>query len=68
MNLDGGESSEMVLRGTSGPRIINRLSSENHAAAPRIINGHSNVVQDGYVPSGAVFNYFLLEKGIIAQP
>jgi hypothetical protein len=71
MNLDGGESSEMVLRGASGPRIINRLSSENHAAAPRIINGlsnNNNVVQGGYVPSGAVFNYFVIGEGSVVQP
>jgi exopolysaccharide biosynthesis protein len=45
MNFDGGESTEMVLKGASGQRILNMLTSENNAAP------------DGYVPSGAVENY-----------
>jgi hypothetical protein len=45
MNFDGGESTEMVLQGASGQRIINILTSENNAAP------------DGYVPSGVVANY-----------
>ncbi|MGC2402861.1 MAG: phosphodiester glycosidase family protein, partial [Acidobacteriaceae bacterium] len=45
MNLDGGESTEMVLQGASGQRIVNMLTSENNEAP------------DGYVPSGVVENY-----------
>ena len=45
MNFDGGESTELILRGVSGPRRINRLTSENHAAPA------------AYEPSGRVFNY-----------
>ncbi|HEY6345164.1 MAG TPA: phosphodiester glycosidase family protein [Bryobacteraceae bacterium] len=45
MNFDGGESTEMVLQGASGQRIVNMLTSENNEAP------------DGYVPSGVVENY-----------
>jgi Phosphodiester glycosidase/Carboxypeptidase regulatory-like domain len=45
MNFDGGESTEMVLKGASGQRIVNTLTSENNSAP------------DGYVPSGVVANY-----------
>ena len=45
MNFDGGESTEMVLKGANGQRIVNMLTSEN------------NVAPDGYVPSGVVENY-----------
>lgn len=45
MNFDGGESTEMILKGASGQRIVNMLTSEN------------NAVPDGYVPSGVVANY-----------
>lgn len=50
MIIDSGESTELVLRGTGGPRRVNTLSSENHAA--------DGVAPDGdYVPSGRVFSY-----------
>jgi hypothetical protein len=45
MNFDGGESTEMVLKGGSGQRVVNMLTSENNEAP------------DGYVPSGVVANY-----------
>jgi Phosphodiester glycosidase len=45
MNLDGGESTEMVLQGASEQRTMNVLTSENNAAP------------DGYLPSGVVKNY-----------
>jgi exopolysaccharide biosynthesis protein len=45
MNFDGGESTELILRGMHGPRRINRLTSENNAARPT------------YEPTGRVFNY-----------
>ena len=48
MNFDGGESTEMVLGGANGPRVLNTLTSENSAAP------------DGYVPGGAVFNYLMV--------
>ena len=31
MNFDGGESTEMILKGASGQRIVNMLTSENNA-------------------------------------
>ncbi len=49
MNLDGGESTEMVLQGASGQRIVNVLTSENNEA------------YDGYVPSGVVENYLKID-------
>ena len=45
MGFDSGESTEMVLQGASGQRIVNILTSENNDAP------------DGYVPSGVVCNY-----------
>jgi len=45
MNFDGGESTEMVVKGASGQRIVSTLTSENNAAG------------DDYVPGGVVANY-----------
>lgn len=48
MIIDSGESTELILRTTSGHRRVNMLSSENHAA--------DGVAPDGnFVPSGRVF-------------
>lgn len=50
MIVDSGESTELILRGSSGPRRVNTLSSENHAA--------DGVAPDGdFVPSGRVFSF-----------
>jgi hypothetical protein len=44
MNFDGGESTELLLRGAGGVRRINTLTSENASA-------------DGFVPTGRVYAY-----------
>jgi hypothetical protein len=50
MIVDSGESTELVLRGRSGPRRVNTLSSENHAA--------DGVAPDGdFIPNGRVFSF-----------
>jgi hypothetical protein len=50
MVIDSGESTELVVRGSTGPRRVNRLASENHAADGLAPNGD-------YTPSGRVFAY-----------
>lgn len=48
MIIDSGESTELILRTTSGHRRVNMLSSENHTA--------DGIAPDGnFVPSGRVF-------------
>jgi phosphodiester glycosidase/carboxypeptidase family protein len=50
MIVDSGESTELVLRGATGPRRVNRLSSEN--------NGADGVAPEGdFTPGGQVFSY-----------
>jgi hypothetical protein len=50
MMIDSGESTEMILRGAGGPRRVNVVSSENHAADGWVPDGD-------YCPNSRVFAY-----------
>jgi hypothetical protein len=50
MIVDSGESTELIIRGASGPRRVNTLTSESNAADGVAPNGD-------YTPSGRVFSF-----------
>jgi hypothetical protein len=58
LNFDGGLSSEMVVRGASGPRRVTTITGEDSSWD----TGYPTTVGDSIGGPGSVFNYLIVTQ------